>query len=582
MLPRVSASCSLTGIPAVACQFLAEDNITQEWTGAILWWGSCLRLRPTILRSVGWPFCRLAPPVKTPFRSRNMEPLTPTDCEALVAQLAEPTTRRSARGNSSPPRRSSPCWPVSTPETRRLFGPPSSRWANCAPVEAVEPLCRLLDREVLLADVCEALGRITGQDFGRDAKRWRRGVAAQAPVHDLPQAKGIAACVQEAGKRLGIEPTASGKSFWFKVPLPDGRAHDVAVQTGHSEAQDDELALVYTECGRAEAKHFEALLRKNLTLRAGAFAIWDIDGHAHFVMIDTLSATATAADDLARRIEQIAAQAGAVEGVLAREEQSRHASTGRQHRSRGHGAAGPAHLRARPGLGGRPGRTGRGRRHHPPPPRGPPPHLRPRPAHPPPDGHRQAQPGDGLRRGNPRHRLRGRSPTRPRWCPKGGRKSPPRAGWTSRGQRDRVAQAVDRLRQAGISVSLFLDPDPRQIEAAARLAVDAVELHTGQYALAAPGAAQAEELENLKQVGAAGASSAGMTLHAGHGLTYRNVRPIAAIEGMHELNIGHSIVARAIMVGFEEAVREMKRLISGKWPANSVVSLTHWRLTTSH
>ena len=98
----------------------------------------------------------------------------------------------------------------------------------------------------------------------------------------------------------------------------------MAVQTGHSEAQDDELALVYTECGRAEAKHFEALLRKNLTLRAGAFAIRDIDGHAHFVMIDTLSATATAADDLARRIEQIAAQAGAVEGVLAREEQSRH------------------------------------------------------------------------------------------------------------------------------------------------------------------------------------------------------------------------------------------------------------------
>ena len=114
--------------------------------------------------------------MKTPFRSRNMEPLTPTECEALVAQLAEPTTRRSAR--------------------RKLVA--------------------------------------------------------------------------------------------------------------------------------AEAKHFEALLRKNLTLRAGAFAIRDIDGHAHFVMIDTLSATATAADDLARRIEQIAAQAGAVEGVLAREEQSRH------------------------------------------------------------------------------------------------------------------------------------------------------------------------------------------------------------------------------------------------------------------
>jgi pyridoxine 5-phosphate synthase len=130
------------------------------------------------------------------------------------------------------------------------------------------------------------------------------------------------------------------------------------------------------------------------------------------------------------------------------------------------------------------------------------------------------------------------------------------------GQRDRVARAVDRLREAGISVSLFLDPDPRQIEASARLAVDAIELHTGRYASAAPGPAQEKELDNLRQIGAA-VRKAGMTLHAGHGLTYRNVRPIATIEDMHELNIGHSIVARALMVGFEEAVREMKRLVSG-------------------
>jgi pyridoxine 5-phosphate synthase len=130
------------------------------------------------------------------------------------------------------------------------------------------------------------------------------------------------------------------------------------------------------------------------------------------------------------------------------------------------------------------------------------------------------------------------------------------------GHRDRVAHAVDRLRQAGVSVSLFLDPDPRQIEEAARLAVDAVELHTGQYALAASAAAREKELDNLKKMGVL-IRQAGMTLHAGHGLTYRNVRPIATIEGMHELNIGHSIVARAIMVGFEEAVREMKRLVAG-------------------
>jgi pyridoxine 5-phosphate synthase len=129
------------------------------------------------------------------------------------------------------------------------------------------------------------------------------------------------------------------------------------------------------------------------------------------------------------------------------------------------------------------------------------------------------------------------------------------------GNRDRVARTVDRLRQAGISVSLFLDPDPRQIEEAARLAVDAVELHTGQYALAVPGPAQKKELDNVHVVSGL-VRQAGLTLHAGHGLTYRNVRPIAAIEGMHELNIGHSIIARAIMIGMTEAVREMKRLVS--------------------
>ena len=133
-------------------------------------------------------------------------------------------------------------------------------------------------------------------------------------------------------------------------------------------------------------------------------------------------------------------------------------------------------------------------------------------------------------------------------------------GLDIRGQRDRVARTVDQLREAGVSVSLFLDPDPRQIEEAARLAADAVELHTGQYALAT-GPLREKELENVKRVGAL-VRQAGLTLHAGHGLTYRNVRPIAAIEGMHELNIGHSIVARAIMVGLKEAVREMKRLVS--------------------
>jgi pyridoxine 5-phosphate synthase len=129
------------------------------------------------------------------------------------------------------------------------------------------------------------------------------------------------------------------------------------------------------------------------------------------------------------------------------------------------------------------------------------------------------------------------------------------------GQRSRLADAIARLRDAGIVVSLFLDPEPKQIEAAAQLGVEAVELHTGQYALAREEAAQEKELQQLRRA-AAQIIDHGLVLHAGHGLTYRNVRPVATLPQMGELNIGHSIVARALMVGFAEAVREMKRLIS--------------------
>jgi pyridoxine 5-phosphate synthase len=133
-------------------------------------------------------------------------------------------------------------------------------------------------------------------------------------------------------------------------------------------------------------------------------------------------------------------------------------------------------------------------------------------------------------------------------------------GLDAAGQKARVGDAVKRLRDAGIVVSLFLDPDARQIDAAAQLKVDAIELHTGTYAHATARFGGEAELAALRD--AAGlVTQAGLTLHAGHGLTYRNVRPIAEIPHMCELNIGHSIIARAIMVGLEQAVRDMKRLI---------------------
>jgi pyridoxine 5-phosphate synthase len=124
----------------------------------------------------------------------------------------------------------------------------------------------------------------------------------------------------------------------------------------------------------------------------------------------------------------------------------------------------------------------------------------------------------------------------------------------------RVSEAVARLRAAGLEVSLFIDPDPAQVEAAARLGVAAIELHTGRYADAAGAAAQAHELILLSAAGAR-AVAAGLALHAGHGLNYQNVGPVAAIPAMAELNIGHSIVARAVFTGIKDAVHEMKMCI---------------------
>jgi pyridoxine 5-phosphate synthase len=135
-------------------------------------------------------------------------------------------------------------------------------------------------------------------------------------------------------------------------------------------------------------------------------------------------------------------------------------------------------------------------------------------------------------------------------------------GLDAAGQQSRVRDSVKRLRDAGIVVSLFLDPDQKQIEAAAALGAQAVELHTGAYAHATARFAGQDELATIERA-ARQVVDAGLTLHAGHGLTYRNVKPIAAIPKMCELNIGHSIIARAIMVGLEQAVRDMKRLISG-------------------
>jgi pyridoxine 5-phosphate synthase len=126
--------------------------------------------------------------------------------------------------------------------------------------------------------------------------------------------------------------------------------------------------------------------------------------------------------------------------------------------------------------------------------------------------------------------------------------------------RDRVAEAVARCHEAGLSVSLFIDPDVAQVEASARLGVAAVELHTGRYADATEGPARARELSALAEAGAR-AVALGLALHAGHGLNYHNVGAVARLPRMVELNIGHSIISRSVMIGMKCAVEEMRAAI---------------------
>src|SRR5262245_30575379 len=126
--------------------------------------------------------------------------------------------------------------------------------------------------------------------------------------------------------------------------------------------------------------------------------------------------------------------------------------------------------------------------------------------------------------------------------------------------RARLLEAIPRLREKGILVSLFVEPDPRQVEAAAAVRADFVELHTGAYANAPRGGIE-RELKRLREA-ARQAHGLGLRVNAGHGLNVRNVPAVADLPHVEELNIGHAIVSRALFVGLREAVREMKALLA--------------------
>ncbi len=129
------------------------------------------------------------------------------------------------------------------------------------------------------------------------------------------------------------------------------------------------------------------------------------------------------------------------------------------------------------------------------------------------------------------------------------------------GNRERVRAVVDAMNTAGIKTSLFIDPDAPQIELGAKLGAPWIELHTGAYANACFGQPRAAEFERLR-VGANVGHQLGLTVNAGHGINYVNIAEVRTLPHLHELNIGHSIVSRALFGGVAEAVREMKRLMN--------------------
>lgn len=125
---------------------------------------------------------------------------------------------------------------------------------------------------------------------------------------------------------------------------------------------------------------------------------------------------------------------------------------------------------------------------------------------------------------------------------------------------DQISDAVEKLQQGGITVSLFIDPDADQVKAASKCGADCIEIHTGSYADAADWKTEDRELSRIENAIKLG-QKLGLMVHAGHGLNYSNIKRIAAIGGIEEFNIGHSIISRAVLVGLERAVRDMVALI---------------------
>lgn len=242
------------------------------------------------------------------------------DIPQLVEQLSNPRTRRGARQGLVAAKAVDALVECLESLNESVVWAAVESLGQLRAAEAVEPLVGLLERGMLSLDVCEALIRITGQDHGLDPKRWRAAAANLPTGGELESELDVVECVKRTAELLGCEPIGSGKSFQFQLSLPNGRRQKVAVFFQRQDSDGHKLVVIYSECGPAIPKHYEKVLRKNLSIPAGAFAIRDIDGAPNLVMVDTMLADLVTPRGLAKRIENIAARADGVEKSLTKED----------------------------------------------------------------------------------------------------------------------------------------------------------------------------------------------------------------------------------------------------------------------
>lgn len=239
------------------------------------------------------------------------------NAELWVQQLYDPSTRRTARRNLIATRAVQPLLECLNSPNESVLWSAVQSLGELRAKEAVEPLVGLLDRGVLILDVCEALTLITGKDFGADATRWKKALGEPGK---LTEGLDVVECVRKTSELIGVRPAGSGENYTFKLATPGGRFQKVAVFFGKADSDGDELVVIYSECGPANPKYYEALLRKNMTIPAGAFAIRDVGGQAQIVMVETMLAASVTPSTLAKRIEHIASRADSVEKSLTNED----------------------------------------------------------------------------------------------------------------------------------------------------------------------------------------------------------------------------------------------------------------------